>query len=732
MPKITIIISVYNSEKYLKQCLESIKNQTLSDIEIICIDDCSKDNSLKIIEEYAKNDSRFVILKQEVNQGQGIARNKALNVANGEYIMFVDSDDWLESKACEILYNQAKRNNNDLVIFNYYRYLENKKKFIRCTNRTIPFKRINNKTQIKLTDNPNNFFISSYAWVQIYRKNLLKDYNIKFSEHRNCEDDIFNIKAFLYSKSASIIEDCLYNYRIHLDSTYHSTKTITDIVSTKLLCYEEVKKNFNNTKVMDFYLEYSITSLLGIYKRFTKRDKTIRKDFYKKIQRFFIILNKEQNIEKISNNINYSEFKHFISDSYIKHLFLNLLKNIFSVTNYRRKCIKYKVIKILGIKIKFKTKLIVDLVYLWVNGNDQDFAKEKLFWQKKLNIAQDANNCTCRYVDQEELRYSLRSVAKNIPWINKIYIVTNGQVPEWLDITNPKIKIINHSEIMPLDVLPTFNSRAIEFSVANIPGLSEYFLLANDDTFVNKPVKPSFFFDRKCRPIVRLVKCDYSNKEIENSLYIKSIVHSLDIFYNKYKNLTPKTYEPHHNIDAYTKTSYIECIKAFQSEFDELLKQKFRQYSIQRIIQALYLVEQKKSKLELIKWNCSDFKPLKSIYIRINKLDLMIKKLCMHQPVLVCINDVSYAKPEEREDVQFLYEILYPNMQKWEKKVKKIDGNKLKQCENLYKAINKKLFMEKNIHKIFSLKDEYRGHVKHKKLTFMGIKITFKIKGKKK
>lgn len=730
MPKITIIISVYNSEKYLKQCLNSIRKQTLSDIEIICIDDCSKDNSLKILKEYAKEDSRFVILKQEINQGQGIARNRAIDIAQGDYIMFVDSDDWIELNACELLYNQAKSNNNDIVIFNFFKYLENTKEFIECTDRIKPFERIINKSQIKITDNTKNFFISNYPWAQIYSKNFIKKYNIKFTKHRNCEDDVFNIKAFLYSQSASIVEDCLYNYRIHLDSTYHSTNTITDIVDTKKLCYEEVKKNFNSTKVMDFYIEYCISSLTYVYQEFTKRDKKIKKDFYYKIQSFFIILNKEQNIEKIKSNINYSEFKHFLLDSYLKYSFLAIIKNIFSVKNVIHASKKYKIITILGIKIKIKIKQIIDLVYLWVDGDDEKFKEEKHFWQKRLNITPDANNCNCRYAEQEELRYSLRSVATNAPWINKIFIVTNGQVPEWLDTSNTKIKIVTHKDIMPDTILPTFNSGVIESYVAAIPDLSEYFLLANDDCFINKPVKPSFFFDRKNRPIVRLVKCNNRNKNIEGNLYINSIVHSLDVFYKKYKNLTPKNYEPHHNIDAYTKTSYNECIKEFKPEFDKLRQQKFRQFSIQRIIQALYLIEQKKSKLDLVKWNACDFETLKSMYMCINKIDLMINTLCKNQPTLLCINDVSYTMPEERENVQFLYETLYPIIQRWEKEVKNFDKTKLKQCKNLYRTIARKYFIKNFSHKIFSVTNEYRIKVKHKIVSIMGIKIKFKIKGK--
>ena len=92
MPKVSVIIPVYNVEKYLKQCLDSVVNQTLKDIEIICVNDGSTDNSLEILEEYAQKDNRIIIISQE-NQGQSVARNIALEKATGEYVGFVDSDD---------------------------------------------------------------------------------------------------------------------------------------------------------------------------------------------------------------------------------------------------------------------------------------------------------------------------------------------------------------------------------------------------------------------------------------------------------------------------------------------------------------------------------------------------------------------------------------------------------------------------------------------------------------
>ena len=114
MSEISVIIPVYNSEKYLKKCLDSLLNQTFKNFEIICVNDGSVDNSLKILEEYKLKDNRIVLINSK-NEGPGSARNKALDVAKGRYIIFVDSDDWVDEKCLEIFYTNANITNADIT-----------------------------------------------------------------------------------------------------------------------------------------------------------------------------------------------------------------------------------------------------------------------------------------------------------------------------------------------------------------------------------------------------------------------------------------------------------------------------------------------------------------------------------------------------------------------------------------------------------------------------------------
>lgn len=113
MPKVSVIIPVYNTEKYLRKCLDSVCNQTLSDIEIICVNDCSPDNSLEILNEYAQKDNRIKVINFEENKGVSIARNTGIDSATGEFIGFVDADDFVDLDFYEKLYNKATETGAD-------------------------------------------------------------------------------------------------------------------------------------------------------------------------------------------------------------------------------------------------------------------------------------------------------------------------------------------------------------------------------------------------------------------------------------------------------------------------------------------------------------------------------------------------------------------------------------------------------------------------------------------
>ena len=183
MYKLSVIIPIYNVEQYLRKCLDSVCNQTLEDIEIICINDCSPDNSLEILKEYQKNDNRIKIIDFKENRGVAAARNEAIKIAKGEYIGFVDGDDWVDLDFYEKLYKKAKEDNVDLVIGNLLKNNQGKNSFLH-----------NMANRVK----QNKIYFSGLFWLGIYSTKLIRENNLSFTEGlKYGEDRLFPILAAL-------------------------------------------------------------------------------------------------------------------------------------------------------------------------------------------------------------------------------------------------------------------------------------------------------------------------------------------------------------------------------------------------------------------------------------------------------------------------------------------------------------------------------------------------------
>lgn len=313
----------------------------------------------------------------------------------------------------------------------------------------------------------------------------------------------------------------------------------------------------------------------------------------------------------------------------------------------------------------------VDIVYLWCDSSDDVWRTKKNDELRKLGKATD-NDSTgdCRFIDNDELKYSLRSLEKYAPWINNIFIVTDSQVPKWLDTTNPKIKIIDHKEILPEDVLPTFNASAIETALHKIPNLSEHFLFANDDMFFARPVQKSFFFDEKdTKPIFRFSKRRIINKTYKH-LYGYMISSAYKLVEQKYGKSFP--YFPHHNIDAYCKSDIEKCYNEFFEGFEKTARQKFREKDcIQRSIFGYYSVACGCASPKIVNnfaAKISDLIHKKSqdsmmFVLKKNKLSQIIK----HRPYLFCINDSSETCDEDRAAMKEFLEKEFPQQSKFEK-----------------------------------------------------------------
>lgn len=264
LPKLSIIIPVYNTSKYLSECLDSIINQTLTEIEIICVDDCSTDNSWEILSAYEKKDSRIKIFRQEKNMRQGAARNRGLKEASGKYIWFIDSDDFINKEACQLLYDTAEKNNVQILTFNLVSFIDSDeasetkaRKYIEDIYYYEWPKNINLNPKIDYEKLNGHFTVSPCSYIS------RRDYISQFTFRENClyEDTDFSLIALAECKALRNIEYSAYHRRIASGSTMtssYTTSKLCDLINVAAAIQEYIYKNNINRKsfVYQFYVDY--------------------------------------------------------------------------------------------------------------------------------------------------------------------------------------------------------------------------------------------------------------------------------------------------------------------------------------------------------------------------------------------------------------------------------------------------------------------------------------------
>ena len=251
MPKISVLIPVFNSEKYLKNCLKSVVNQTFDDIEIIVINDGSYDNSEKIINSFKKNDNRIRIINKE-NTGYANSLNVAIKEAKGEYISIIESDDIANPKLLEVLFNEAEKNNTDITKASFY--LLKKEKYAKYP----AFKGIDTSIIHNVSQTPEILTIKPSVWSAIYKKDFILRNKLFFNETSGAsyQDTSFQFKAMYLAKKIKLINTPLYLYRIdNANSSINSSDKVFDIcnefsVINSFLENEELKNEIINQKIL--------------------------------------------------------------------------------------------------------------------------------------------------------------------------------------------------------------------------------------------------------------------------------------------------------------------------------------------------------------------------------------------------------------------------------------------------------------------------------------------------
>ena len=285
--KISIIIPVYNIERYIEKCIISCIEQTYKNIEIIIVNDGSKDKSRKICEEYAKKDNRIKLINKE-NGGLSDARNVGTENAKGDYILYIDGDDYIEKTACEELIDVVKNTKADLICFNANNILENGKlvnneAYYRYSN-TKNIEKISSKQA--LIDNIYRKSVRYEAWSKLYDINLAR--KIKFPKGMLAEDFATFYKYILEAKNIVLYDRCLYYYVNRESGSIMSDKNIKlyyDIFSTEVELNKILEKICTEKKDLEKKESNHFRNLIKIYSKFYDVKDEIYENFKKNISK---------------------------------------------------------------------------------------------------------------------------------------------------------------------------------------------------------------------------------------------------------------------------------------------------------------------------------------------------------------------------------------------------------------------------------------------------------------
>ncbi len=288
MKKISVIIPAYNVEEYIGTCIESLVNQTLKDIEIIIVNDGSKDNTGAVIESYREKYPDMIKAFHVENSGAAQARNFAIEAATGEYIGFVDSDDYVREDTYELLYNAAKEKDAQIVTSGYCRVGARSTKKMSFGNKNITAEEVFDKN---IFEQPLLFDEVPYLWNKIFKADIIRENGLRFQkELRIYEDLVFTYQAFLFADKISRVDECLYNYIVSRDTslTYRFSEKRFDLISASKILIDFYEKNNALTPEIKEALLYVILKHVYVIlnRRTTNSEKKLKLKYCKLIFKF--------------------------------------------------------------------------------------------------------------------------------------------------------------------------------------------------------------------------------------------------------------------------------------------------------------------------------------------------------------------------------------------------------------------------------------------------------------
>ncbi|HIS88836.1 TPA: glycosyltransferase [Candidatus Avigastranaerophilus faecigallinarum] len=287
MPKVSVIIPFNNVENYIEECLNSVLSQTLNDIEVILINDASTDRTLEIVEWYLQKDSRIKLININERKGQGFARNRGIEIATGEYIGFVDSDDFIESDMFECLYNSAKTNNTDISMCQVREYDDINENYITSDYYSLACLSSFQNDIFSAEDTKNNILdINVALWNKIYKREYLNNIGEKFPEGFIYEDLPFFFGTYLPAKRIQIVWKNLYSYRINRkNSTMQQfNNKILDRLPMVSLTYEKLKKV---PYLSDLKQKIQAWIINDLFHRYSLLKENYHKEFFFQMKKIF-------------------------------------------------------------------------------------------------------------------------------------------------------------------------------------------------------------------------------------------------------------------------------------------------------------------------------------------------------------------------------------------------------------------------------------------------------------
>lgn len=338
---ISIIIPVYNSEKYINQCLESLLTQNTNFLEIICINDASTDNTESILNEYSKSHDNIKVFKNVQNSGPAYSRNIGLEHAKGDYIWFIDSDDWIQSHAIEALEKLLHQTNADIIGFRAQAYNNKTRKIY-----------LNNFRDLSII--PDSFFFKDFSfhqgkdflfqlpqelWCRIFRKDFLKTINIKFdTEVWGLDDGIFVNECFVCSKKIFFSKDILYNYRTHNSQSIISRlgkpdpKTYNIPILYAKKCDQIIKKHQLQPEECKTLIFRNIDRIIHMY---SKIKGPLKITFFNEFKAY-LISSRLRDLPFVTQSSSYSLLKNFEDLNYWQYLYKNFIFQIYESNTLKR------------------------------------------------------------------------------------------------------------------------------------------------------------------------------------------------------------------------------------------------------------------------------------------------------------------------------------------------------------------------------------------------------------